>query len=865
MDRRTFILLSGASSGSLLVRLRESTGPGPEAPTGRLAFEFDDHHRWSLWYRGEGAPVPLLPFVAAGVRVGDRLVTLEDLDDASLQAGTPAIGESTIIRGRAAGLFVEATFRMEPSAPTPRAAVTIRIYPDTGQPNVSGIVWGALAVDRALPGPGELLLHTDGRAPEIHRMPPAPTTPDLRSSGMLALTRGARGTRRALGVVGEPGGAGTLAATLAGAVLTLDTPWTPPRNVSTGGDSAAITLAYDPHRDGLSALRIACAANEGDRAFLAKRTPPAGLWLEESAGQGDELTELAALAAATLDPRFAPFVCFGNEAAGPRGHRWRTDQVHGAGLLAAASIRPFAPPQDVNPAWVAGGVLDPANPEVSDFLRERARIAVQDWGYDALCLTDLEAVFSAPVHHDGATHLEALRAGLRALRDGAGAEHAFWSAELTPQTGTLEVVRVGADPVAGWSGAALNAKVAGLRSFYHRARWLNDPGPVTLGDPLSLVEARSRLGMVALGGGAALFNADVLGLPAEQLDLVRRTLPPAPVAGRPLDAVLAPTAGAPALLLGTTSVKLDGWRFRAEAGPGFAAPTLEDDDWEAIAGPARWRDLGHAGFSGEAWYRAKFTAPAAPAAAAPVLQLGRIDRADQTFVNGQLVGETGTIGLGTGADAQMARHYSLDPGVVRWGAENVVAIRVSGGLAGGIWSADDDAPPSLWTAAGPDGWWSVLVINWGARPVDRSVALADLDLPAGRYHAYDVWRGMPIPGTDPLRLSLDPHDSTVIGLRLRGEVPLVVGTTRHVIQGAVDLQDEHWDGKTRVLSGRAVNLDGRPYAVTVAARGFISDGLRGDRPGTVRAIDSEYLVLEWPGGERGDFGWELALQRTRTR
>src|SRR3989442_1337996 len=61
MDRRTFVLLTGAGSAAL-IRPPDRQSPGPPwadgrtsgRAVGRLRFELDDHHRWSLWYYGEG-------------------------------------------------------------------------------------------------------------------------------------------------------------------------------------------------------------------------------------------------------------------------------------------------------------------------------------------------------------------------------------------------------------------------------------------------------------------------------------------------------------------------------------------------------------------------------------------------------------------------------------------------------------------------------------------------------------------------------------------------------------------------------------------------------------------------------------------
>ncbi|HEY6785354.1 MAG TPA: hypothetical protein VI159_10395, partial [Gemmatimonadales bacterium] len=203
MNRRTFVLLSGAASGSLLVPLRPSTGWTFEETPGRLSFEFDNRHRWSLWYRGDGPAVPLLPFTPAGVHLSDRILTLGDLDDVSLQAGNPVQGESTVIRGRGAGIFVEATFLMEPPAAAPRVRISIRIYPDTSLPVVGGVSWASFPVDHALPGAGDLLAQVDERTPDLVQ-----PRSEIRSNGSLALTRRTSNGVRALGLIQDPTGAG---------------------------------------------------------------------------------------------------------------------------------------------------------------------------------------------------------------------------------------------------------------------------------------------------------------------------------------------------------------------------------------------------------------------------------------------------------------------------------------------------------------------------------------------------------------------------------------------------------------------------------------------------------------------------------
>jgi hypothetical protein len=94
--------------------------------------------------------------------------------------------------------------------------------------------------------------------------------------------------------------------------------------------------------------------------------------------------------------------------------------------------------------------------------------------------------------------------------------------------------------------------------------------------------------------------------------------------------------------------------------------------------------------------------------------------------------------------------------------------------------------------------------------------------------------------------------------------PQVVGTTRHVVQGAVDLTDEAWDAATRALKATSTNLDGGAYAVTIAVpKGLRPGGCKADVPCTVRRLQSGHAVLEWPaGGDGRDIRWELTFKST---
>src|SRR5260370_4147148 len=108
MDRRTFVLLAGAAATSL--RPAGASARGGARAVGRLRFELDERRRWSLWYYGEGAPVPLVRDAEIVAWVGERALTLVELEDSSVGSRRPPGGDAVVVRGRANGVWVEAEF-----------------------------------------------------------------------------------------------------------------------------------------------------------------------------------------------------------------------------------------------------------------------------------------------------------------------------------------------------------------------------------------------------------------------------------------------------------------------------------------------------------------------------------------------------------------------------------------------------------------------------------------------------------------------------------------------------------------------------------------------------------------------------------
>jgi len=721
--------------------------------------------------------------------------------------------------------------------------------------------------------------------------------PDFVSHGALGLTRGGAG----LGLAWDPGEPGEAKVKSSAAGIEALSDWLPARPLRPTGDASVLRLAFDPAGDGLSALHALFApAADVDQERFASLAVPAGWcsWYELYGGvtEAQVLANLDA-AAANFDRRFFRFVQvddgyqkatgdWDTNAKFPRGHRALTDQIHAKGFKAGLWVAPFAVTDlsgvpAAHPDWLLqtagqpivwdtradwGGKvysLDGAHPGVQQWLEQLGRRVVQDWGYDYLKIDFLLWATAGDAHHGSLTHAEAYREGLRAIRAGIGPDVFLLGcgAPLQHAAGMVDAMRIGTDVNANWHGLQAPARAAALRSFYHRGAWLNDPDCLVVRAPLADDEARTWAAVTALSGGLTLFSDDLTKLAPERIHLLQRTIPVA-AAGRPVAATHAEGGPAPALVAGDRAVPIAGpWRFTTGDATGYAEPGFDDTAWETMPVPSQWEQAGHAGYDGVAWYRTRFTMPRLPievrmAGAPPTLELGKLDDDDETYINGVRVGST--------RGWSSYRRYAVPPEVLRWGEENVLAVRITDhGGPGGFWSVRRDQPPATWITAGAERWWTVALINWDDAAHDVMLSGATLGLPAGSYDVYDVWRDAPLPAVrNAVAAHLEPHTSQLWALRPTTNRPQVIGTTRHLVQGAVDVTGETWDQAARTLSAKATNLDARDYAVTISVpQGWRAESCEADAACKMEELDG-HVVVRWPGGDGRDVAWRVKFRRS---
>jgi alpha-galactosidase len=849
-------------------------------------FALDGSHRWSLT-RGHETAV-----AGAGIAVAldaHDAVPLHALEDVRTFRTGARRGGTTNVVGRTAG--VEIAVQFEDGA-IPTVAVRVRGL-DTPRTLIAVHFTDGVTVrqDRAL---------INGyQSWSSCQVTPVQSGTDATGHWQIALFDAAsRGSASApglaLGFGEEDAGAGEFR--LTGRSLDACARFVR-RPVSVDLPPASATLTIVPGPDPLAAL----GALAQDAAGPVAPQVPAGWcsWYELYAQvTEDDVVANVAVAREHFDPRAFRFIQLDDgyqRAAGdwetnvkfPHGHRWLTDHIHAAGFQAGLWLAPFAVTaasgiptahpdwillgddgrpltMDVQPHW--GGPafgLDASRRDVQDWLRDMARHAVDAWGYDYLKLDFLHYGARGGRPERGGSPHEALRAGLKALRQGAGRAYLLGcGAPLQHALGQFDGMRIGSDVDATFDGIQPGARAALQRAHYHRRAWHNDPDALVVRAPLTLAEARAWTSVVALSGGVTMASDHLPRLGADRLELLQRAMPVAPVAARALDLARAETLLAPALATdGRALVALPRrWRFRPGDEPAWAAADFDDGAWEEIDVGVNWERAGHEELDGFAWYRTRFTAPRRAPGGPLALELGRIDDADETYLNGRRLGGTGTLPPDYHEAWQAWRRYPVPPDAVRWGSENSVAVRVyDGGGAGGMWSLRRDRPPTQLLARTADDRWMVAFLNWDDEPRRETIDLAAHGA-AGAFATFDVWEETRLADVQGrIALAAAPRSATVVGLcRPRGR-PFVLGSSRHIVQGVIDIAEERWDARRRRLAGRSVRLDGRPYALTIALPpGVTAQSCRGGAACAIARQTRGAVRLEF-APTREDVEWEVAF------
>ncbi len=150
-------------------------------------------------------------------------------------------------------------------------------------------------------------------------------------------------------------------------------------------------------------------------------------------------------------------------------------------------------------------------------------------------------------------------------------------------------------------------------------------------------------------------------------------------------------------------------------------------------------------------------------------------------------------------------------------------------------------------------------IQISGEPVEGSLGLDDKKA----YYAYDFWNDSflgKMKGTDRLVQELRPGEARMISVREALDIPQVISTDRHIMQGYLDMGAIHWDPLTKTLTGSSQVIGDDPYIITFATNGYKGQDCSCDDPDTKRSLSGGTdgllrLTLERP--ENKEVKWSV--------
>jgi len=142
------------------------------------------------------------------------------------------------------------------------------------------------------------------------------------------------------------------------------------------------------------------------------------------------------------------------------------------------------------------------------------------------------------------------------------------------------------------------------------------------------------------------------------------------------------------------------WKFIIGDNAAWSSKEYDDSDWGTIRVPSHWENEGFSGYDGFAWYRTSFNGNNLDRSSKYYLNLGFIDDADEVYLNGELIGLSGSMPPKFKTAYNSERNYVITNSVINFNGNNVLAVRVfdvvhGGGIMDGdigIYEIDTSSP-----------------------------------------------------------------------------------------------------------------------------------------------------------------------------
>ena len=158
--------------------------------------------------------------------------------------------------------------------------------------------------------------------------------------------------------------------------------------------------------------------------------------------------------------------------------------------------------------------------------------------------------------------------------------------------------------------------------------------------------------------------------------------------------VLACTSSTPSV---QQDILLENAKFHLGDEAAWADVNVDESDWQDISNTMTWTSQGVKCENGFGWYRYHVTIPKSMLEKSDLKEtvdfnMGKIDDADEVYLNGKLIGKTGGFpsdekGYRSAWSRERIYKVQADDEIIKWDADNVLAVRVyNGGDPGGMFN-----------------------------------------------------------------------------------------------------------------------------------------------------------------------------------
>lgn len=131
------------------------------------------------------------------------------------------------------------------------------------------------------------------------------------------------------------------------------------------------------------------------------------------------------------------------------------------------------------------------------------------------------------------------------------------------------------------------------------------------------------------------------------------------------------------------------WKFSIGDNIDWAQPDFNDTSWETIKVPSAWEDQGFYGYDGYGWYRTSFMVTREMKSKEIYLTFGYISDVDQVFINGNLIGFSGSFPPYFSSAQEAKRRYPIPEEFLNIKDKNIISVRVyNHQMEGGIISGE---------------------------------------------------------------------------------------------------------------------------------------------------------------------------------